>query len=196
MRALLRREFGQDSRFLEEMVLSTERAPRIDLAVVNGALHGFEIKSDVDTLRRLETQLPAYGAVFDYLSIVVGLRYMESCKNCIPDWWGLYLVTTQSGYPRVKCVRKPSRNKGISAYALIRLLRRSELENLIRQIGFSGSVRKLECFEMEQMALQISVKTIQEHVRHSLRTRLDWKAAQPRSEDGDSFQPPSILLSR
>src|SRR5437868_3972985 len=32
-------------------------AARIDLAVVNGALHGFEIKSDCDSLERLDSQI-------------------------------------------------------------------------------------------------------------------------------------------
>ena len=50
---------------------------RIDLAVVNGVLHGFEFKSDRDTLTRLPEQANAYGLVFDRLTLVVAERHVR-----------------------------------------------------------------------------------------------------------------------
>jgi hypothetical protein len=38
---------------------------RVDIAVVNGLLHGYEIKSDRDSLRRLAKQVDVYSAVLD-----------------------------------------------------------------------------------------------------------------------------------
>jgi len=49
---------------------------RADIAVVNGVFHGYEIKSDLDTLYRLPRQAEAYSEVFDqmtkYYSRLVG----------------------------------------------------------------------------------------------------------------------------
>ena len=45
---------------LDELGICRGRV-RIDLTVVNGLLHGYEIKSERDTLARLETQADLYG---------------------------------------------------------------------------------------------------------------------------------------
>ena len=48
---------------------------RIDLAVVNGELHGFELKRDRDTLARLPEQTETYGRVLDRVTLVIGERH-------------------------------------------------------------------------------------------------------------------------
>src|SRR4029077_13805561 len=60
-----------------------------DVAVVNGALDGFELKSDRDRLDRLARQSEIYGAVFDRMTLVVGPRHERQAARMIPDWWGL-----------------------------------------------------------------------------------------------------------
>src|SRR6266478_524890 len=60
-----------DTAFLEELGLCGGRV-RVDIAVVNGLLCGYEIKSDRDTLRRLSTQIDVYGKVLDRAILVVG----------------------------------------------------------------------------------------------------------------------------
>src|SRR5258706_11027427 len=59
-------------------------AARIDIAVVNGILHGFEIKSDRDTLSRLDVQMPAYNSVFDKVTLVVGRTHLVQAFQTIP----------------------------------------------------------------------------------------------------------------
>lgn len=43
---------------------------RVDLAVINGSINGFEIKSDADRLDRLGRQRDAYGTVLDTVTLV------------------------------------------------------------------------------------------------------------------------------
>src|SRR5689334_15736416 len=64
-----------NSVMLEEMHIPLGGA-RIDIAVVNGSLHGYEIKSDRDTLARLVSQIGAYTAVFDHVTLVVSERHV------------------------------------------------------------------------------------------------------------------------
>ncbi|WP_300554835.1 sce7726 family protein, partial [Desulfovibrio sp.] len=45
-------------------------ASRVDVAVINGALHGYEIKSDQDTLDRLPQQILSYSRVLDRVTLV------------------------------------------------------------------------------------------------------------------------------
>lgn len=56
-------------RIVDEMSVLTG-ACRIDVALINGRLEGFEIKSDSDSLSRLPRQAFAYGQVFDRLTMV------------------------------------------------------------------------------------------------------------------------------
>ena len=74
-----------NSKVVEELNLPVAKA-RIDLAVINGYLHGFEIKSASDTLQRLPSQLIAYSKVFDYLSIITEDKYHHKVINILPDW--------------------------------------------------------------------------------------------------------------
>ena len=69
------------------------KAARIDIAVVNGALHGFEIKSDCDSLDRLSTQIAEYGKIFDFVTLVAGRKLLDYGKATIPKWWGVMLAT-------------------------------------------------------------------------------------------------------
>lgn len=59
-----------DTEILHELKIPRPSA-RIDIAVVNGEICGFEIKSDVDSLARITRQERAFSAVFDRVSIVI-----------------------------------------------------------------------------------------------------------------------------
>ena len=50
---------------------------RADIAVVNGLMKGFEIKSERDTLQRLQKQVEAYSRIFDTATIVVAGRHLR-----------------------------------------------------------------------------------------------------------------------
>jgi hypothetical protein len=74
--AILRRlsaRFSKDPNtlILEEFGIGNGSA-RVDIAVVNGRIHGFELKSDNDTLDRLPHQVSAFSSVFDRVTLVVG----------------------------------------------------------------------------------------------------------------------------
>jgi hypothetical protein len=60
---------------------------RIDVAVINGELTGYELKSDRDTLERLPLQAELYSRVFDRLILVVGKRHAKKAIEHIPEWW-------------------------------------------------------------------------------------------------------------
>src|SRR5271170_7013537 len=80
---------------------------RVDIAVVNGSLKGFEIKSDSDTLDRLANQADAYNKVFDTLSVVVEKRHLKKVRSMVPAWWGIYLAEArESGDVDLESVRR------------------------------------------------------------------------------------------
>src|SRR5438046_640221 len=92
---VLRREHRHNpgTVILEELGLQRGQV-RIDLAVVNGVLHGYEIKSERDSLRRLGRQLKVYSQVLDFATIVVAPRHLKKTLSDIPAWWGVSVVAT------------------------------------------------------------------------------------------------------
>src|SRR3990172_9569406 len=57
---------------------------RVDIAVVNGIVHGYEIKSDRDSLRRLGAQVDLYGKVLNRATLVVGQRHLKEALDVVP----------------------------------------------------------------------------------------------------------------
>jgi hypothetical protein len=72
----------------EELGLS-HGSGRIDLAVVNGTIHGFELKSDLDNLNRLPQQIQIYNSVLDKVTLIVGRRHVDAAVALVPEWWGV-----------------------------------------------------------------------------------------------------------
>src|SRR4051812_12498776 len=80
-----------DTALVEELGMCRGQV-RIDVAVVNGCLHGYEIKSDRDSLRRLRGQVAIYGRVLDRASLVVGTRHLDDAIVAVPEWWEVQIA--------------------------------------------------------------------------------------------------------
>ena len=83
-RLFLKHPDEADTVVIEELGLCRGQV-RVDVAVVNGLLHGYEIKSDRDSLCRLGVQVEVYGKVFDQATLVVGDRHMVNQIQRIPQ---------------------------------------------------------------------------------------------------------------
>ena len=57
---------------------------RIDLVVISdGVMHGYELKSDIDSLSRLPEQMRIYNTVFSKVTLVVGKKHiLEGSLKC------------------------------------------------------------------------------------------------------------------
>jgi hypothetical protein len=53
------------------------------------ALHAFEIKSDVDSVRRLPGQVRGYGLIATTATLVAGFKTIEAAAKIVPEWWGV-----------------------------------------------------------------------------------------------------------
>src|SRR5690606_32363510 len=100
---------------------------RADVAVINGIMDCYEIKSDRDTLQRLPEQIRAYNAVFDKVTLVVGFSHIYEALEIIPDWWGVKIAKTNTtGDVIFSTIREPVPNTNKDKDAIARLLWREE----------------------------------------------------------------------
>jgi hypothetical protein len=107
--------------FLEELGLCRGQV-FVDVTVVNGALHGYEIKSDRDSLRRLVGQAALYGRVLDRATLVVGSRHATDAAAAVPSWWGILVAGSSGSGIRFQQVRRGRRNPSRDRRALVELL--------------------------------------------------------------------------
>jgi len=149
---------------------------RIDLAIVNGQLHGYEIKSDADTLDRLPAQLAAYNAVFDRITIVAGSRHAEKAFGMVPHWWGLTTAVTEGRRVVLRRERATHVNEHIDPVAVAGLLWRDEVSTVLKQRcgghGLSGHPRALL---RKLLAALMPVDELRAVVRTALKQRKDWR---------------------
>src|SRR5258706_16387046 len=75
------------TKVIDELGLRHGRA-RIDIAVIGTSIHGFELKTDQDSLARLPGQRAIYEDVLDKITLVVAQRHAQRAMVLIPDWWG------------------------------------------------------------------------------------------------------------
>ncbi len=162
----------------------------VDVAVVDGTIEGYEIKSDRDTLRRLERQLAVYSRVLSKATIVVGQKYVEAAKSSVPDWWGILLARPTSDRVELGHVRRPRRNPAVDPNSLVQLLWRDEaLQLLQEQQKAKGLLSKPRRVIWERLIEEFSVRELQATVCSQLKRRADWRSASPRIRRGDSYPP-------
>ncbi|WP_198334821.1 sce7726 family protein [Psychrobacter namhaensis] len=163
---------------VEELGLNFGRS-RIDIAVINGEIHGYELKSDSDNLLRLPRQVEAYSAVMDKVTLVVGSTHADKAIQLIPDWWGVKIATQGSrGGITLKTERRTKLNKSIEPLELIKLAWKDEvLELLSQRILVDWRIKKLKKREIYQLVVDsFSHDELRNHIRTILKSRDDWRS--------------------
>lgn len=171
-------KYGNDPsvRVIEELGLD-HGAARIDVAVLNGVMHGYEIKSDADTLYRLPWQINAYNSVFSKMTIVVGAKHLEHVINLVPDWWEIILVRqTIDNSVSLYQIRDGLTNKCQDSEAIARLLWKEEAISILREFNAArGVISKPRGAVYERLAATLDSTTLQKCVRDILFARGDWR---------------------
>ena len=150
-------------------------AVRIDVAVINGEMHGFELKSSRDTLERLPNQRALYDRVFDRVTLVVADRHIEKALGIIPDWWGV--VTASGGAVGVDLHpwRDAGLNYHVDALQTARLLWRDEaLDCLTRHGGTKGFKSATSEKLANELAGRLPLATLRDETRAALKRRPQW----------------------
>ena len=149
---------------------------RADIAVISDVLCGYEIKSDVDTLERLPSQVEYYSRTFDYASVVVGEKFKGVIAQHVPAWWGIYCAHQDAeGTVVIEELWQAEQNKHVDAMALLELLWRDELYALLKECGIKGISGKNRRVLRKIAVDQIPFKTIKGYTVKAIRERNAWR---------------------
>lgn len=151
---------------------------RIDIAVVNGELHGYELKSDSDTLKRLPSQAICYSAVMDKVTLVVGEKHAKEAIEMVPDWWGIKVaVMGKKGGIHLDTFRRNKKNTEINPMEVLKLIWKEEaLELLSSYEEVDWKIKKLQKKVIYQLIIDnLSINEIRDSVRSILKARVAWR---------------------
>lgn len=167
---LLREHHHESDMVLVEELGLCRGTVRADLAVVNGSIHGYEIKSDRDSVRRLTSQALTYGRVFDRATLVVGDRFL-SAAELLPAWWGILHARQTPDGLKFRTVRKARLNRQKDPRAIVELLWSEQALALLERRGLDRGVRsKARRFLWDRLCAELSVREISDAVRAHLKT--------------------------
>ncbi len=137
-RHLHRTKARPDTLVIDELGLAHAKC-RIDVAVINGCIHGYEIKSARDTLGRLDGQLKIYCQTLQKLTLVVATKHVDTVMGKLPKWCGL--IEAREG-PRggisFHKIQNAAYNPDVNPFMVVHLLWRDEVKDLLKKKGFEN----------------------------------------------------------
>lgn len=158
---------------LDELPVGTTRADVLHLTPE--CMHGFEIKGDGDTLKRLDNQLACYSKSFDFVTFVVTSKHFNKVLNALPEWAGLWCATPKG----IVRMREAKPGGQIARRNMLALLWQDEIKDFLRTRGFKGlsKYRTWELFGVLDSDTSVPVAEIADFVRQRLIDRLPQRLA-------------------
>ncbi|WEV52533.1 sce7726 family protein [Bifidobacterium sp. ESL0704] len=164
-----------DAKILNELDICGE--VRADIAVINGHLTGYELKSESDNLDRLPKQIKYYSKVMDYCNLVVAPNHLEQSLQILPDFWGIYVAkTSQKGNVYLRKYRSAHTNKTrIDPSSVVQFLWKDEALDVLRDYGLGkGLYDKQRSDIWDRVVQNFTLSQIRLIVRCKLKDRQNW----------------------
>ncbi|MHB1729885.1 MAG: sce7726 family protein [Leptospirillum sp.] len=150
--------------FICEMFLDNF-SRRADLVVVGDKLSVFEIKSDRDTLDRLEGQVNSYVRFFEQVTIVCAKKHLSGVLNVVPETVSIWSINENGN---IAIVRRSKTQFLRSQVNWLSFLPVDELKSLLRQEG-GGSIGNRS--DLLNLAKHIPLDIAREYVLNYLKRR-------------------------
>ena len=165
-----------DTLVIDELGLAHAKS-RIDVAVINGCIHGYEIKSAKDSLGRLDAQISIYRQTLHRLTIVAAPRHIAGVMAFAPGWCGV--IEAKQG-PRggisFNLVRSAAANPDVDPVMTAHLLWRSEVIDLLIGVGYTPKELRRPRKELYEMLSEaMTLQEITASIRAFMRQRQAWR---------------------
>jgi len=160
-----------DTLIVEELGLCQGIA-RVDLAVVNGTVHGYEIKSERDTLDRLAGQCEVYNRTLEFITVVAAPSHLKKIRETVPQWWGIWVAESRSGTINLHVKRQARKNPQLVAVAVAQFLWRDEALQLLTEHNLSVGMKSKSRQELwNRIVSAFTLEELGDIVRKRLKSR-------------------------
>lgn len=107
---------------------------RADFIIINDNATVYEIKTELDTFERLNSQLSNYFKAFKRVCVVTSEnKYPHAVKALANTPVGIYVLDSQNNISKKMCKEPIEDNSKLEHVALFKLLRKYEYENIVKQ---------------------------------------------------------------
>lgn len=130
---------------------------RVDLAFIkNNEIYGIEIKSEFDTLNRLDGQVKEYQKVFDKVIVVVATKHLDHALALLPESVALW----EFNKDRFKVVRRGKKVKIRDKSIFIDLMRVVDLIKVSNRFGLSYKTKSRN--ELSKVVSNLPINKLRE----------------------------------
>jgi hypothetical protein len=153
---------------------------RIDIAVLNGSLHGYEIKSSKDNLNRLLAQLEIYSKSLQKLTIVSAPNHIEDILSVAPTWSGIILADKgPRGGIHFSKVRSSEYNPDICIISVAHLLWKEEAISYLQHLGVTEKLTNKTRKKLYEYISELSnINELISWIKNQFMSRENWRAVQ------------------
>lgn len=146
---------------------------RVDVAALSSdCFHGYEVKADADSLRRLPTQVWRYGEALDACTLVTGPRHLDGALALLPPWWGVVVATGEDFHQGRAALPNPSPSPVYTTMLLWRDEVLALLESRDAARGFRKSCRLTLYHRLVEVVPAAELRGL---VRRTVLARGDWR---------------------
>ena len=174
---------------IDELGLAHGRG-RVDVAVLNGWLHGYEIKSSKDTTRRLASQIALYIKCLEKITIVSAENHLENVLAQCPDFFGVIEAKKgKRGAIQFRVVRKEQVNPDVDLFSFAHLLWKDEAAEIVETEGFAKVDSRVPRSELYRLlSLNMTIRELSKQVKRMIMRRDNWRDPQRLVSCDDSYQ--------
>lgn len=155
IRALLKRRLISQgllqAQIIEEIAIDRGKAIA-DVIGLYKVPHCYEIKSEVDTLKRLEFQSKIFEQFFPKVSLITVEKHLSKAKDIIPKWWGIQTVANSHSGLKLITYRPTSYNPEFLKSEHLKLLWNEQLKHELS----SRNVKYKANYNREELAMTLS----------------------------------------
>ncbi|EBM6051918.1 hypothetical protein D1C93_23715 [Salmonella enterica] len=162
----LKKHKKSEAVMLSEFRVGTNKA---DCVILNGLSTCYEIKTELDNLKRLPEQLDSYISLFDKVYVVAAKTHIEKIKLIVPEAVGIIELTDKNKLEEIKPAL--TINSEINPKLMIGSMRIAEYKFMAEEI--SGDKINLPNMDVYSFCLEIFENTdsytLRKHFRNSLK---------------------------
>lgn len=158
-----------DAILVSEMVIANW-SRRADLAIANGRLYAYEIKSDGDSLKRLPGQIDSFSAHFDKVTVVAASKFVSSILKDYPAHVGVLEAYSSGSKIKFRQARAGRLVENRDIFRLSTFLTKAEIIKLLRQNGYklsSDATRR----QLVEMVSKLPLKQVKSFVLACVKAR-------------------------